>query len=120
MSKLKTILIFALLCFALQLQAQQRTIQSTVTDNTGFPIPGVNILIKVSNVCSTTNSDGYYQITINEEVTLIYSMTGFQDQEISTNGRSRIDVELVEESMTLGEVVVMGYNEVERRHLASS
>lgn len=120
MSKLKAIFIFALLCFALQLQAQQRTIQGTVTDNTGFPIPGVNILIKGSNVGSTTNGDGNYQININEEVTLIFSMMGFQDQEISTNGRSRIDVELVEESMTLGEVVVMGYNEVERRHLASS
>src|SRR5690554_25401 len=47
-------------------------------------------------------------------------MIGFKDQEISTNGRSRIDVELTEESVALGEVVVMGYNEVERRHLASS
>jgi len=120
MSKIKTIFVFALLCFALQLHAQQRIIQGTVTDNTGFPIPGVNILIKGSNVGSTTDGDGNYQITINEEVTLIYSMMGFQDQEISTNGRSRIDVELLEGSVTLGEVVVMGYNEVERRHLASS
>jgi TonB-linked SusC/RagA family outer membrane protein len=120
MSKLNTIFIFALLFSALQLQAQQRTIQGQVTDETGFPVPGVNVLIKGSNVGSTTDSDGNYQITISEEVTLIYSMIGFADQEISTNGRSRIDVELSEESVALGEVVVMGYNEVERRHLASS
>src|SRR5690606_17286890 len=101
MSKIKTIFVFALLCFALQLHAQQRIIQCTVTDNTGFPIPGVNILIKGSNVGSTTDGDGNYQITINEEVTLIYSMVGFRDQEISTNGRSRIDVELLEGSVTL-------------------
>lgn len=120
MSRLKLIFIFALFFTALQLQAQQRTIQGQVTDETGFPIPGVNILIKGSNVGSTTDADGDYQITINEEVTLIYSMIGFGEQEISTNGRSRIDVVLAEESMALGEVVVVGYSEVERRHLASS
>lgn len=120
MSRLKTIIIFCLLILASQLQAQQRTIQGKVTDETGFPVPGVNILIKGSNLGSTTGSNGNYQISINEEGTLIFSMIGFRDQEISTNGRSQIDVELSEESMALGEVVVMGYNEVERRHLASS
>src|SRR5690554_4956041 len=115
MSRLKTIFIFTLLFSALQLQAQQRTVQGQVTDETGFPVPGVNILIKGSNIGSTTNADGEYQINISEEVTLIFSMIGFQDQEISTNGRSRIDVELSEARFDLGEVVVMGYNEVERR-----
>src|SRR5690606_10791890 len=120
MSRITAIFILVLLCLSLNVQAQQRTIQGKITDQTGFPIPGVNILIKGSNIGSTSNADGNYQITINEEGTLIFSMMGFQDQEISTNGRNRIDVELSEQSMTLGEVVVMGYNEVERRHLASS
>ena len=119
MYKLKLLLI-TLLFSAFQLQAQQRTIQGTVTEETGMPIPGVNILIKGSNIGSTTDSEGNYQFNISEEVTLIYSMIGFQDQEISTNGRDRINVELAEESFALGEVVVMGYNEIERRHLASS
>ncbi|MEX2593468.1 MAG: carboxypeptidase-like regulatory domain-containing protein [Anditalea sp.] len=120
MYKFKTLFIITFLLSAFQLQAQQRTIQGTVTDETGMPVPGVNILIKGSNVGSTTDAEGKYQVNIEEEVTLIFSMIGFQDQEVSTNGRNRIDVELSEESFALGEVVVMGYNEVERRHLASS
>lgn len=120
MNRLRLIIILCLLTLTSQLQAQQRTIQGKVTDETGFPVPGVNILIKGSNLGSTTDSNGNYQISINEEGILIFSMIGFRDQEISTNGRSQIDVELAEESFALGEVVVMGYNEVERRHLASS
>jgi TonB-linked SusC/RagA family outer membrane protein len=120
MSSLKIIVILSLLAIGQQLQAQQRTVQGKVTDETGFPLPGVNILIKGSNLGSITDLNGSYQIIINIEGTLIFSMIGFKDQEITTNSRSQINVELSEESMALGEVVVMGYNEVERKHLASS
>ena len=116
-------MIFILMVFLLSgmhLQAQQRIVTGTVTDEVGAPIPGVNVLIKGSNVGTTTDIDGRYQLSINEEVTLIFSMIGFAENEINTSNRNQINVVLSESSIALGEVVVVGYSEVERRHLASS
>ena len=121
MIKFRVIFILtAFLLSGMQLQAQQRTVSGTVTDEVGEPIPGVNVLIKGSNVGTTTDVDGRYQLSITEEVTLIFSMIGFAENEINTSNRNQINVVLSESSIALGEVVVVGYSEVERRHLASS
>src|SRR5690606_4397635 len=56
----------------------------------------------------------------NGDVTLIFSLLGFNDVEVNTEGKTRIEVILYESSQDLDEVVVMGYNAVERQHLASS
>ena len=45
---------------------------------------------------------------------------GFRDYEISTEGKTQIDVVLLENDVRLDEVVVTGYNSIERKHLASS
>nr|MBI1229785.1 SusC/RagA family TonB-linked outer membrane protein [Cytophagales bacterium] len=100
--------------------AQQRTIQGKVTDENGEGIPAVLVLIKGSTVGTTSDVDGSYTIPVNGEATLIFNMVGFAGKEISTKGSNRIDVVLSEESMDLNEVVVVGFSEVERQHLASS
>uniref|UniRef100_UPI0030EC57F6 TonB-dependent receptor plug domain-containing protein n=1 Tax=uncultured Cyclobacterium sp. TaxID=453820 RepID=UPI0030EC57F6 len=61
-----------------------------------------------------------YSISVPGEVTLIFNMIGFNGQEISTEGKNTIDVTLQESSVDLNEVVVVGFSEVERQHLASS
>lgn len=101
-------------------QVQQRTIRGTVRDAEGIPLPGVNVLVKGTNLGTTTGEGGRYQLTIEEDVTLIFSMIGFQDTEISTEGQSHIDVVLQEESIEMDQVVVTGYSTIEKRHVASS
>tara|TARA_R110000868_G_scaffold11200_5_gene54834 strand:- start:19307 stop:22156 length:2850 start_codon:yes stop_codon:yes gene_type:complete len=100
--------------------AQQRSITGKVTDESGEPIPSVLVLIKGSTAGTTTDLDGTYSISVPGDVTLIFNMIGFNGQEISTNGKNVIDVTLLEGSVDLNEVVVVGFSEVERQHLASS
>tara|TARA_R110002050_G_scaffold58813_1_gene131675 strand:+ start:79 stop:2142 length:2064 start_codon:yes stop_codon:yes gene_type:complete len=100
--------------------AQQRTVSGKVTDETGEPIPSVLVLIKGSTAGTTTDLDGTYSISVSGDVTLIFNMIGFKGQEISTKGTNSIDVTLQESSVDLNEVVVVGFSEVERQHLASS
>ncbi|AKP53170.1 TonB-dependent receptor plug [Cyclobacterium amurskyense] len=102
------------------LMAQQRTVSGKVTDETGEPIPSVLVLIKGSTAGTTTDLDGTYSISVSGDVTLIFNMIGFKGQEISTKGTNSIDVTLQESSVDLNEVVVVGFSEVERQHLASS
>lgn len=99
---------------------QQRRIQGIVMDDKRESLPGVTILIKGSNTGVTTDENGRYEINIPAESTLIFSFMGFQPQEISTVGKERIDVTLISNDIQLEEVVVTGYNTVERKHLASS
>jgi len=111
---------FIMLLCTLHALAQQKTVSGTVTDESGETLPGVNVLVKGSNIGANTDNNGHYQITTNGDVTLIFSLLGFNDVEVSTAGKTRIEVILYESSQDLDEVVVMGYNTVERQHLASS
>ena len=80
----------------------------------------VNVIVKGTNVGTTTDENGVYEINVDGDVTLIFSYMGFNDHEEVTTGKTRIDVVLLESNVRLEEVVVTGYNTVERRHLASS
>lgn len=99
---------------------QQKRIYGTVTDQMGETLPFVTIIIKGTNIGTTSNENGIYEINVNGDVTLIFSYIGFRDLELSTNGKTKIDAVLLEDNIKLDEVVVTGYNTVERKHLASS
>lgn len=101
-------------------EIQQRVVSGTVRDEDGNPLAATNVLIKGSTVGTVTDDAGRYQITINGEVTLMFSMMGYQEVEESTQNRTRIDVVLRSDTRDIDEVVVMGYNTVDKQHVASS
>ena len=101
-------------------EQRQRRIYGTVTDQNGETLPYVTIIIRGTNIGTTSNENGIYEMNITDDVTLIFSYMGFRDLEVSTEGKTRLDVVLLEDNVRLDEVVVTGYNVVERRHLASS
>lgn len=101
-------------------EVQQRVVSGTVRDEDGNSLAAANVLIKGSTVGTVTDDAGRYQITINGEVTLMFSMMGYQEVEESTQNRTRIDVVLRSDTRDIDEVVVTGYSQIERRHIASS
>jgi iron complex outermembrane receptor protein len=46
-------------------------------DNTGNPLPGVNIIEKGTQNGVSTDSDGSYKIKVKEGATLVFSYVGF-------------------------------------------
>lgn len=87
----------------------QQTITGTVTDNDGSLLPGANVLVKGTTTGTQTDFDGNYAITADANAILVFSYVGFTTQEIAVNGRSVINVTLVESANQLSEVVVTGY-----------
>src|SRR5687768_13818300 len=64
------------------------------------PLPGVSVLLKGTTTGSTTDSDGRFSIQIPGSANgavLSFSFIGFETQEIAVNGRTTIDVSLVED-----------------------
>lgn len=86
----------------------QRQVSGVVKDNTGTPLPGVNILEKGTNNGVSTDIDGSYKITVKEGASLIFTYVGYSSVTRLANS-PQIDVSLSEEGgQNLDEVVVTG------------
>ncbi len=85
-----------------------QTVSGTVSAD-GLVLPGVTVVVKGTSQGAITDFDGNYNVSADAQSTLIYSFMGYKTQEIPVAGRSKIDVVLVEDVATLGEVVVVGY-----------
>jgi len=91
--------------------AQQTfAITGKVTNDSGEPIPGVNIVVKGTMIGIVTNQEGEYSVTApNANVTLSFSFIGYMTREIPVDNRRVINVVLTEVFQALEEVIVVGY-----------
>lgn len=86
----------------------QKQISGVVKDNTGTPLPGVNIIEKGTTNGVSTDIDGSYKITVKEGASLLFTYVGYTSVTRLANA-SQIDVSLSEEGgQNLDEVVVTG------------
>lgn len=96
-----------LLAFVVQVTfAQEQTITGTVTDESGLPLPGVNIVVQGTSTGVQTDFDGNYAIEANQGDVLVFSFIGLQTAEYSVGDIDIIDVIMKADSAQLEEVVV--------------
>jgi len=115
----KFILINCLLLLSWSAFSQQ-TIKGKVTADDGSTLPGVNVLVKGTNIGTVTDIDGNYSISANDDATLVFSFIGFATLEVNVQSRSVIDVQLNEDITALEEVVVIGYGTQKRSAITGS
>ncbi len=96
------------------------TIQGNVTNERGEPMPGVNVVVKGTTIGTTTDEFGSYTISTPENGILVFSFIGYETVEMQVGNRSRIDLSMTPDTMTLSEIVVLGYGSVERKDLIGS
>ncbi|MEQ8470157.1 MAG: SusC/RagA family TonB-linked outer membrane protein [Marinoscillum sp.] len=93
----------------------QSTISGTVTDPAGDPLIGATVQIEGENTGTVTDLDGNFRIEVNTGQTLIISMIGMESQEVLVKNFQPISLQLKEATSILGEVVVTGFQEVNRK-----
>jgi TonB-linked SusC/RagA family outer membrane protein len=87
--------------------AQEKTISGTVSDNSGLPLPGVNIIVKGTSNGTQSDFDGNYTVNANVGQALVFSYVGFNSVERAvTAATSNISLQLTEDAESLEEVVV--------------
>jgi len=119
-TKKMCILLFLLLS-GINCLAQQKTVTGTVKDADGIVLPGVNIVLKGTNIGASTDEDGNYSIVITgENPVLVFSFIGMENQEIRVTGSSTINVTLRAGSITMDEVVVVGYGTQKKRDITGT
>lgn len=111
---MKCKLILLILIMPLMAFSQDIVVSGFVSSADG-PQPGVNVIEKGTSNGTTTDIDGNYSLSVNKGAIIIFSSLGFKTQEIPIDGRSKIDVVLVEDAAQLDEVVVQGFTDVKGR-----
>lgn len=83
-------------------------INGIVNDDNGNPLPGVNIIIKNTNLGTSTDFDGKFVINALPNDVLIISYLGFQEEIVPINNRTSLVVNLKTDSNLLNEVIIAG------------
>ncbi|MDN3668520.1 TonB-dependent receptor [Echinicola jeungdonensis] len=85
-------------------------VSGTVVDDSGFPIPGVSVLVKGTTTGVATDLDGKFSLTVpSSESVLVFSYLGYDDQEVTVGNQTTFNITMRENLSDLGEVVVVGY-----------
>ncbi len=93
-------------------QAQNFQVRGKVTDaKTQQPIPGVSIYEAGKNIGTTTDGNGEYMLSVTtQNGVLNFTSIGYSPKVIALEGRSTVDIQLVESATDLDEVVVTALN----------
>ncbi len=125
--KLLTLFALALFSFTAQatpdfaVPAAPIPVTGTVTNAKGETLIGAYVVVKgQESIGTTTEFDGTYAITVDENAVLVYSYTGYEKQEVAVDGRRVIDVVLVESAVMLNQVVVVGYGTLTKKQVTGA
>lgn len=101
-------------------QKDEDLVFGTVMDANGEPLPGVTIMIKGSSTGTITDIDGNYSLSVTEGAVLQFSFIGMKTLEFVVGNNRNISVTLEVEVSSLDEVVVTGYQKINRRLFTGS
>ena len=107
----------------IQKQEEIRKIKGIVTDKNKEPLPGVTVMIKGTTLGVSTNAEGRFELVQPKDtsnIELIVSFIGMKTQTIRYKGEKLLTVVLEEDTHEMDEVVVTGYQKVDRRKNTSA
>jgi len=99
---------------------QVSPVSGTVVDDTGEPLPGVNISIKGTTQGTITDYNGEFSLNVDQGETIVVSFIGMIPQEIKITGQRQLNITLVSDAKALEEVVVIGYGVIRKRDLTGA
>ena len=98
-----------LVLFAFPAFAQQ-DVSGTITDVSGEPLIGVNVVVKGTTIGTISDLNGKFVLNVpKSDDILVFSYIGYLTVEEKTGTRTSINVVLKDDSQALEEVVVVGY-----------
>ena len=100
----------------------EQKVSGKVTDaEKGETLPGVSILIKGTQKGTTTDANGEYTLTVaDSKAVLVFSIVGYEPQEVVVGNRTIINLGMNTDTKTLGEVIVVGYGVQKKETITGS
>lgn len=94
---------------------EQTTVTGKVTDESGEALAGVSVFIEGTTTGTISGVDGDFSIQVRIGEVLVFQMVGMETTKIPIQNNAPLSVALKEESSLLNEVVVTGFQEVDRK-----
>lgn len=104
---MKSIFTCTLSLFSFIFSFAQQDVSGLVSDASGLPIAGVNVIEKGTTNGVVSDFNGKFTISVDGNSTLVFSYIGYNSQEVPVNNRSSINVTL-EDGVSLDEVFLVG------------
>lgn len=101
-------------------QQQPITVIGKVIDESGGPLPGVNIIVVGSTRGVATDIDGTFTINVLPDDKLIVSFLGMQDQIVSVQNRKELTIVMKEKTDELTEVTVVAFGKQKKESVLSA
>ena len=105
-----------------QPKEKTRTATGVVVDEDGLPLPGAYIKLAKTDHSTIADRDGKFSISLlqQKDPVLQISYLGMMMEEVKVGGDRPLRVVMKSDVKSIDEVVVTGYQEIDRRKLASS
>ena len=99
-----------------------RPISGTIRDDKGNPIAGASVILQNSNLGTSTNAEGFFELNVPDNVdSLVISMVGFEEIRVGISGKAKISVALArQDKNNMNEVVVVGYGSQKKATLTGA
>lgn len=98
-----------------------RTVTGIITDETGEPIIGANVMVKGTTTGTITDLAGRFSLSgVSDKAILVISYIGYKEQEVKPGMRSDLSIKLQEDTGLIDEVVVVGYAAQKKVNLTGS
>jgi TonB-dependent starch-binding outer membrane protein SusC len=119
---MRVLLALALLVISIPAFSQNITVKGKVTDSqTKETMIGLNVVIKGTVRGAVTDAEGNYTMTnCPPDAILVFSYVGYEQLEISVQGRTVVDAEIKPSSSMLDEIVVIGYGVARKKDITGS
>ena len=104
-----------------EVQPEKKIITGTIVDESGNPLPGASVIIKGTSAGTVTDLRGYFELELTEGAKiLVVSFVGYLTEEIEIGLRKRIEMALMPDLVSLGEIVVTGYQTISAERATGS
>lgn len=115
-----TFLLALLISPAVMFAQATKTVKGTVIDQDNQPVIGATVKVNGTTISTATDFDGCYELkNVPENAVISYSFIGMKSKDVRLDGRSTVNVTLLEDTQNLEEVVVIGYGAVKAKDLTA-
>ena len=90
-------------------QQDKKQVSGIVSDSSGAPIPGASVLLKGTINATITDINGHFKMSVPADATVVFSFIGMKSQEVKVASMSVINIKLIDETIGVEEIVVVGY-----------
>jgi iron complex outermembrane receptor protein len=92
-----------------------KVVAGNVKDEQGVAMPGVNVLERGTTNGTVSDANGSYKLIVSSSnAILVFSFVGAETKEVTVGDQSEISVSLASSSVSLAELVVIGYGTQKR------